>query len=63
MNKNKYFNINDFDKELEDFKATDGWLSSWNEIYIIVYKDLHGEKQDSDNWQLISGYKLIGKLY
>nr|XP_042912844.1 tigger transposable element-derived protein 6-like [Parasteatoda tepidariorum] len=31
-----------------DFKATDGWLTRWKERNNIVYRKLHGEKQDAD---------------
>jgi len=30
------------------FTATDGWLTRWKERHDIVYKKLHGEKQDAD---------------
>jgi hypothetical protein len=40
---------NDFGEKLEeDFKVTNGWLTRWKERHDIVYKKLHGEKQDSD---------------
>jgi hypothetical protein len=31
-----------------DFNATSGWLSRWKTRNNIVYKQLHGEKKDSD---------------
>jgi len=31
-----------------DLTATDGWLTRWKERHDIVYKNLHGEKQDTD---------------
>ncbi|GBN34699.1 Tigger transposable element-derived protein 4 [Araneus ventricosus] len=32
-----------------DFKATDGWLNRWKDRNNIVYRKLHGEKQDADS--------------
>ncbi|XP_025206204.1 tigger transposable element-derived protein 4-like [Melanaphis sacchari] len=31
-----------------NFNATDGWLTRWKDRHDIVYKKLHGEKQDAD---------------
>lgn len=41
---------NDLAKKMGEmnFIATDGWLTSWKECNGIVYKKLHGEKQDAD---------------
>lgn len=36
------------EKMCEPFTATDGWLTRWKERHGIVFKKLHGEKQDSD---------------
>ncbi|GBN52467.1 Tigger transposable element-derived protein 4, partial [Araneus ventricosus] len=52
-----------------DFKATEGWLTRWKDRNNIVYRKLHGEKQDADSasaedWSkdvwptLIKDYKL-----
>ncbi len=32
----------------KDFKATDRWLTRWKEMHSIVYKKVHGKKQDTD---------------
>jgi hypothetical protein len=59
---------NDFGEKLEeDFKATNGWLTRWKERHGIVYKKLHGEKQDSDgsaadNW-LQTDWKTVLNTY
>lgn len=33
---------------IDDFSASDGWLSRWKERNGIVFKKLHGEKEDCD---------------
>jgi hypothetical protein len=58
---------NDFGEKLEDFKATDGWLTRWKETHGIVYRKLHGEKQYSDgtaagNW-LQTDWKAVLNTY
>ena len=40
---------------VENFNPIDGWLTKWKERNNIVYRKLHGEKQDTDfdatdNW-------------
>ena len=40
---------------VENFNPIDGWLTRWKERNNIVYRKLHGEKQDTDfdaavNW-------------
>lgn len=41
---------NDLAKKMGEvnFNATDGWLTRWKDRHDIVYKKLHGEKQDAD---------------
>ena len=43
---------------VENFNPIDGWLTRWKERNNIVYRKLHGEKQDTDfdaadNWMTI----------
>uniref|UniRef100_H3BFD8 HTH CENPB-type domain-containing protein n=1 Tax=Latimeria chalumnae TaxID=7897 RepID=H3BFD8_LATCH len=43
------------DLNIDDFKATNGWLDCWKKRYGIVFKRAHGEKKDMDvpsttNW-------------
>jgi hypothetical protein len=33
---------------LNDFKATDGWLSQWKYRFWIKFKKAHGEKSSAD---------------
>jgi hypothetical protein len=50
---------NDFGEKLEDFKATDGWLTRWKALFI---KDFMEKNKILMSRQLTTGYKLIGKL-
>jgi len=36
--------------DIQDFKATVGWLERWKERNNIKFKKLHGEKQDADDF-------------
>jgi hypothetical protein len=39
-----------FAKQLgnDEFSASDGWMTRWQDRYGVVYKKVHGEKDDSD---------------
>jgi hypothetical protein len=54
---------NNFGEKLEDFKATNGWLTRWKERHNIVYKNFTEKNKILMARQLTTSYKLIGKLY